>query len=121
MRALLAAAALAALLLLLAGCGGGSTNKLEAAPPAVARRLMTARLNAKHLDYRWVACVRVGRTYTDVPITRCNVNFGIDPHIEAYCLLLKNGMLVTNQDDHAIPCAHDDAGWDRTTIVDSGS
>ena len=118
MRALLAAAALAALLLL-AGCGGGST-KLEAAPPAVARRLMTARLNAKHLDYRWVACVRVGRTYTDVPITRCNVNFGIDPHIEGYCLLLKGGKLVTNHEDAAIPCKHDDAGWDRTTITSSG-
>jgi hypothetical protein len=119
MRVLLAVSALASLLLL-AGCGGGSP-KLEAASPAVAKRLMTARLNAKHLDYQWVACVRVGRTYTHVPITRCNVNFGIDPHIEAYCLLLRNGRLVTSHDDHAIPCAHDDAGWDRTTIVDSDS
>ena len=119
MRVLLALSAMA-LLLLFAGCGGGSPT-LQAASPAVAKRLMTARLHAKHLDYRWVACVRVGRTYTHVPITRCNVNFGIDPHIEAYCLLLKNGKLVTSQDDHAIPCAHDDAGWDRTTIVDSDS
>jgi hypothetical protein len=117
--ALLAAAALAALLLP-AGCGGGSP-RLQAASPGVAKRLMTARLNAKHLDYRWVACVRVGRTYTHVPITRCNVNFGIDPHIEAYCLLLKDGKLVTSHDDPAIPCAHDDAGWDRTTIVHSSS
>ena len=105
MRALLAAAALAALLLL-AGCGGGSP-KLEAAPPAVARRLMTARLNAKHLDYRWVACVRVGRTYTDVPITRCNVNFGIDPHIEAYCIVLRDGKLYSDHDDPKVPCRRD--------------
>jgi hypothetical protein len=105
-------------ILLLAGCGGSSA-KLNAAPPALAKRLMTARLNAKHLDYQWVACVRVGRTYTHVSITRCNVDFGIDPHVEAYCLLLKDGKLVTNHDDPAIPCAHDDAGWDSTKVVTS--
>jgi len=114
MRALVPVAAL----LLLGGCGGGSP-KLTGAPPAVAKTLMTMRLNAKHLDYHWVACVRVGRTYTHVPITRCNVDFGIDPHVEAYCLLLKDGKLVTNHDDPAIPCGHDDAGWDRTKIVNS--
>jgi hypothetical protein len=108
----------AAGVLLLAGCGGGSSG-LTAARPALAKTLMTARLNAKHLDYRWVACVRVGRTYRHVAITRCNVNFGIDPHIEAYCLLLKDGKLVTNHEDPAIPCRHDDAGWDRTTVVGS--
>ena len=104
--------------MLLAGCGG-SSPKLASAPPAVAKRLLTARLDAKHLDYRWVACVGVGRTYSHVPITRCNVDFGIDPHVEAYCLLLKDERLVTNHDDPAIPCAHDDAGWDRTTITKS--
>jgi hypothetical protein len=108
----------AAGVLLLAGCGGGSSG-LTAARPALAKTLMTARLNAKHLDYRWVACIRVGRTYRHVAITRCNVNFGIDPHIEAYCLLLKDGKLVTNHEDPAIPCRHDDAGWDRTTVVGS--
>jgi hypothetical protein len=114
MRALVTVAAL----LLLAGCSGGSP-KLTGAPPALAETLMTARLNAKHLDYRWVACVRVGRTYTHVPITRCNVDFGIDPHVEAYCLLLKDGKLVTNHDDPAIPCGRDNAGSDRTKIVNS--
>ena len=92
---------------------------MTAAGPVLAKTLMTARLNAKHLDYRWVACIRVGRTYRHVAITRCNVNFGIDPHIEAYCLLLKDGKLVTNHEDPAIPCRHDDAGWDRTTVVGS--
>jgi hypothetical protein len=114
MRALLATG----VLLLAAGCGGGSTG-LAAAPPARAKALMTTRLNDKHLDYRWVACVSVGRTYRHVAITRCNVNFGIDPHIEAYCLLLRHGTLVTNHEDPAIPCRHDDAGWDRTTVVGS--
>jgi hypothetical protein len=111
------AAALAAAALL-AGCGGSSAH-LTQASPAVGKRLMQERLAAKHLDYRWVACVRAGRTYKGVPITRCNVNFGIDPHIEAYCLLLENGKLVTNHDDSAIPCKHDDAGWDKTTITSS--
>jgi hypothetical protein len=102
--------------LLFAGCGGAP--RLREASPAVARRLLMQRLEAKGLDVRWVACVRVGRTYRRVPITRCNVDFG-DPHVEAYCLLLDHGGLVTNHDDPAIPCRHDDAGWDRTTIVTS--
>jgi hypothetical protein len=109
----------AAVLLLLAGGCGGSSAKLGEAPPALARKLMAQRLEAKHLDYRWVACVGVGRTYSGVPITRCNVNFGIDPHIEGYCVLLKHGALVTSHDDPKIPCRHDDAGWDQTTVVTS--
>ena len=103
---------------LLTACGGTASH-LSAASPSTGKRLMQARLASKQLDYRWVACVRVGRTYKGIPITRCNVNFGIDPHIEAYCLLLKNGKLVTNHDDSAIPCKHDDAGWDKTTITSS--
>ena len=112
------AALLASAGLVLAGCAGSSTHLSEASP-SVGKRLMTERLRAKDLDYRWVACVRVGRTYKGVPVTRCNVDFGIDPHVEAYCLLLRNGKLVTNHDDAAIPCRHDDAGWDATTITSS--
>ena len=26
---------------------------------------------------------------------------------------------ITNHDDGAIPCKHDDAGWDKTTITSS--
>ena len=63
------------------------------------------------------ACVRVGRSYEHVPITRCNVDYGIDPHVEGYCVLLKDGRLATNHEDPAIPCKHDDAGWDRTTVT----
>jgi hypothetical protein len=107
-----------ALVVLLSGCGGGSA-KLSEAPPALAKQLMTKRLDTKQLDYKWVACVRVGRTYKHVPITRCNVDFGIDPHVEGYCILLEDGKLVTNHEDSAIPCKHDDAGWDKTTITNS--
>jgi hypothetical protein len=116
MRATLLIVAVA---VLAAGCGGSSsaTPKLESAPPALAKRLLTQQLHAKQLNYTWVACVRVGRSYKHVPITRCNVDFGIDPHVEAYCVLLKDGRLATNHEDPAIPCKHDDAGWDRTTIT----
>ena len=102
---------------LLAGCGSSSGERLSAAPVATAKRLMEKRLDAKQLDYKWVACVAVGRTYKHVPITRCNVDFGIDPHVEGYCVLLKDGKLATNHEDPSIPCKHDDAGWDRTTIT----
>jgi hypothetical protein len=100
----------------LAGCGANDQATLREATPAVAKRLLTARLQAKHLDFRWVACVRVGRTYKHVPVTRCNVNFG-DPHIEGYCLLLENGRVVTDHDEPAIPCRHDDAGWDAQIVT----
>jgi hypothetical protein len=110
---------LALSVLVAAGCGGSHSArpKLESARPALAKRLLTEQLHAKQLDYTWVACVRVGRSYEHVPITRCNVDFGIDPHVEGYCVLLKNGRLATNHQDPAIPCKHDDAGWDRTTIT----
>jgi hypothetical protein len=115
-RAALLAVALA---VLVAGCGGShsAAPRLTAAPPALAQRLMTEQLNAKQLNYTWVACVRVGRSYKHVAITRCNVDFGIDPHVEGYCVLLKDGRLTTNHQDPAIPCKHDDAGWDRTTVT----
>jgi len=109
-----------AVAVLVAGCGGSShraTPRLRPAPPALAKRLLTKQLEAKQLDYTWVACVRVGRSYKHVAITRCNVDFGIDPHVEGYCVLLKDGRLATNHQDPAIPCKHDDAGWDRTTLT----
>jgi len=114
-----AAVLVVALALLVAGCGSshGAAPKLESAPPALAKRLLTKQLNEKQLNYTWVACVRVGRSYEHVPITRCNVDYGIDPHVEGYCVLLKDGRLATNHEDPAIPCKHDDAGWDRTTVT----
>ncbi len=104
-------------LALAAGCGGsGGGAALEEASPAAAKRLLTERLSAKGLDFRWVACVRVGRTYKQVPVTRCNVDFG-DPHVEGYCAVLVDGRLVTDHDDPAIPCSHDDAGWDASIVT----
>jgi hypothetical protein len=114
------AATLVAALLLLAGCGSANrkpTSTLTEATPNVAKRLLTARLTARHLAFHWVACVRTGRTYRSVAIVRCNVDFG-DPHIEAYCSVLRSGQLVTDHEDPSIPCRHDDAG-PAATIVQS--
>jgi hypothetical protein len=72
---------------------------------------LVARLKQQGLTFRWVACVRNGRRYRGMAIVRCNVNFGMDPHVEAYCTVLDHGRLVTNHEDKAIPCGHDDAGF----------
>jgi hypothetical protein len=111
--------ALAAVALLAAGCGGvgNDSSTLTAASPTVAKRLLIKQLEAKQLDYTWIACIRNGRSFRSVPITRCNVGFGIDPHVEAYCIVLKGGELVSNFSDPAIPCGHDNAGVAGNTIV----
>jgi hypothetical protein len=80
---------------------------------------MEQRLHAKQLDYTWLACIALRRAYRHVGITRCNVGFGIDPHVEAYCVVLKDGTLATNHEDPSIPCKHDDAGSDQTTLTTS--
>jgi hypothetical protein len=106
----------AAALALLVGCGGTSASaNVTEATPAVAKRLLIARLRAHYLSFHWVACVRTGARYDHVPVVRCNVNFG-DPHIEAYCSVLRNGKLVTNHEEPAIPCRHDDAGPGPTIV-----
>jgi hypothetical protein len=108
----------AAALALLVGCGGTSAAaNVTEATPAVAKRLLTARLHSHYLSFHWVACVRTGATYAHVAVVRCNVDFG-DPHIEAYCSVLRDGRLVTNHEEPAIPCRHDDAG-PAPTIVHS--
>jgi hypothetical protein len=99
---------------LLAGCGGSGT-KYSGAAPAVAKRLLTARLTASHLRFHWVACVRTGRAYRGATVVRCNVDFG-DPHVEGYCTVLRDGKLVTDHEQPAIPCRHDDAGPPATIV-----
>jgi hypothetical protein len=103
--------ALAVVVFVAAGCGGGSSNAPDSAGlvPAV-RSALVARLHAKGIGYRWVACLRNGRSFRGRQIVRCNVNFG-DPHIEAYCGVLVRGRLQTNHENSAIPCRRDRAGW----------
>ena len=108
MRAL-AASAGAVLAVVLAGCGS-TAAPADANPVSEVREALVARLDAKHLDYRWVVCLRNGRAFRGRQIVRCNVNFG-DPHIEAYCAVLLGGRLRTNHEEPAIPCTRDRAGW----------
>ena len=98
--ALVAAAALAA------GCGTQSSFAYRGTTPPQAKRLMIDYLDAKHLDWRWVACLYTGRAFVGAPIVRCNVNFG-DPHIEAYCVVLRDGKLYSDHQDPKIPCQRD--------------
>jgi hypothetical protein len=110
------AALAATLIVACSACGQSSAaGRITEAKPAVAKRLLTARLRAHYLTFHWVACVRTGRDFHGVPVVRCNVNFG-DPHIEAYCSVLRDGTLLTNHEDAAIPCRHDDAGPGPTIV-----
>jgi len=108
-----AVAALAAAVL--AGCGGSSTS-YEATTPPEAKRLMTDYLVGKHLTYHWVACLHSGRSFHGAAIVRCNVNFG-DPHIEAYCIVLRDGELYSDHQDPGIPCQRDNRAPPATIVT----
>ena len=126
-RLWLAGASLAAvaLIVVLLSTSSGKGSPIPAAPAAARagrvttaslatfHRALVARLEAQHARFHWVACVRSGRRFAGVPIVRCNVNFG-DPHIQAYCSVFRGGRLLTSQEDPAIPCGHDDAGYSIT-------
>lgn len=47
---------------------------------------------------------------------RCNVNFG-DPHIEAYCIVLKDGRLYSDHQDPAIPSRRDSRAPPATIVT----
>lgn len=97
---------------------GGSDARITTAPVASMRAKLIAQLESQHLSYHAVACVRTGRSFERVGVVRCNVDFG-DPHIQAYCVLLQGGRLLTSQEDPAIPCGRDDAGF--TTQIQTGT
>jgi hypothetical protein len=102
-------------LVLLAGCGGGSSS-YSATTPSGAKKLMVRYLDGKGLTYHWVACLRTGRSFEGAAIVRCNVNFG-DPHIEAYCIVLKDGKLYSDHQDPAIPCQRDNRAPPATIVT----
>jgi hypothetical protein len=92
--------------------GKSAASALHAGPittesTAQFKAAIVARMRAQHLNYQWVACVPSGRRFEGVRVVRCNVDFGIDPHVEAYCSVLSGGRLLTSEDDPAIPCGAD--------------
>jgi hypothetical protein len=101
---------------LLASSGGAGTPaaaRITTASVATVRRAMIAKLRAGYVNYQWVTCVRTGARFHGVPVTRCNVEFG-DPHVQAYCTVFRGGRLVTSEEDAAIPCLPDHAGFSIT-------
>jgi hypothetical protein len=102
---------------LFSGCGSSQTSvAYRPATPEHAKQLMIDYLDSKSLDWRWVACLHSGRSFVGVPIVRCNVNFG-DPHIEAYCLVLRWGELYTDHQDPNIPCQRDNRAPPATIVT----
>lgn len=109
--ALLAAAALAGgLLAATSSSGRSSGGPITTAPAPALRADLIAMLRAQHLSWHAVACVVSGARFRGVRVVRCNVDFG-DPHIQAYCLVLAGGRLLTSDLDPKIPCRHDGAGF----------
>jgi hypothetical protein len=104
----------------LAGRGPGRAAAVTAAAdPRTVGRLLATRLHAKHLTYRYVACIANGRRFEGGAVVRCNVNFNA-PHIEVYCAVLRDGRLLTDHEQRAIPCPHDAVGADPPMRVYGG-
>jgi hypothetical protein len=93
-----------------AGSGASSKGTITTASPATFRTDLIARLRMKQLNYHWVVCVRTAHQFKGVRVVRCNVDFG-EPHIQAYCSVLRGARLLTSEQDPAIPCSHDNAGF----------
>jgi hypothetical protein len=107
--AVASAAALAVLVFALTS-GSDAKQPYRSASQAEVKQKLAARLHQRLLRPHWIACVQSGRRYQGAAVIRCNVNFG-DPHIQAYCSVMRGSRLVTQYDDSRIPCGHDDAGW----------
>jgi hypothetical protein len=106
----------------LAASGAGSdasasTEAVTTAGPATFRAALISRLRAQRLNFHWVVCVRTPHRFQGVRVVRCNVDFGIDPHVEAYCSVLRGGRLLTSEQDAAIPCGRDNAGFSDPVVT----
>jgi hypothetical protein len=98
-----------------AGGESSSSHAISTDSPTAFRSAVIARMHTEHLDYHWVACVATPHRFHGVRVVRCNVDFG-EPHIVAYCSVLRGGRLLTSEDDPAIPCGHDDAGFTAPVV-----
>ena len=52
---------------------------------------------------RDVRCVDEGVRRGGEAVFRCNVNFG-EPHIEGYCVVIREGRAITQVEDRALRC-----------------
>jgi hypothetical protein len=113
---------LAGLVLLFAASGSTSARSSVGFRTPTLREAHAATvrtLRAERLWYRWVACVKTDHRFRGATIVRCNVNFGIDPHIVAYCTVLRGLVAVTQFENSSIPCGPDLSGPQFT--ITSGS
>ncbi len=102
MRRVLPAGALAlAAMIALAGCGSGSRSPAGAVTVEAALR---ERLAARDLAVRWVRCADSGVRSAGDAVFRCTVDYG-DPHIQAYCAVLRGGALATQVEEPSLRCA----------------
>jgi hypothetical protein len=83
---------------------------------ATFQRALVARLRSQQGYFHSVVCVASGFHFDGVRVVRCNVDFG-DPHNQAYCSVFRGGRLLTSEDDPAIPCRHDNAGYSATIVT----
>lgn len=97
--------------------GEASNGKITTASLGTFRNDVIARLHTERLNYNWVVCVRTPHQFRGVGVVRCNVDFGIDPHVEAYCSVLRGGRLLTSEQDSAIPCGHDNSGFSDPVVT----
>ena len=104
----------------LTGPGGSGTSAqagtISTEDPAAFRTAVIARLRSENLDFHWVVCVRTPHRYRGVRVVRCNVDFG-EPHIVAYCSVLRRGRLLTSEQEPSIPCGHDNAGYSDPVVT----
>lgn len=108
-------ASIAAAALALVTSDGGTAGAAAMGPVHTAglptfRAAIATRMRSEHLDYRWIVCLPSGNRFEGVRVVRCNVDFG-EPHIVAYCSVFRGTRLLTSEDQPAIPCGHDDAGY----------
>jgi len=103
---------------LVAGCGHAELPSSGAPELANVQRLLAHRLQTQNLSYRYVVCVSNGHRFGGQAVMRCNVNFNA-PHIEVYCSVVRDGRLLTDHDEPAIPCPRDDRGKDPPLLKSS--
>lgn len=99
----------------LGGTAAAVPARVNSASLPTFKRALGARLRGRRLDYHWIVCVPSGTRFQGTRVVRCNVDFG-EPHIVAYCSVFRGGRLLTSEEEAAIPCGHDNAGYSARIV-----